>query len=64
MSAVAEIPLATPSAGPSWLQRMSALDRAQRMRLGVGIALLVAIAVAVILSLTVEQLKPASKAQA
>ncbi len=48
MSAVAEIPLATPSAGPSWLQRMSALDRAQRMRLGVGIALLVAIAVAAI----------------
>ena len=48
MSAVAEIPLATPSAGPSWLQRMSALDRAQRMRLGVGIALLVAFAVAAI----------------
>ncbi|BEP93661.1 flagellar basal-body MS-ring/collar protein FliF [Acidovorax sp. A79] len=47
MSAVAEVPL-TPPAGPNWLQRLSALDRAQRMRLGVGAALLVAAAIAAI----------------
>src|SRR3990167_8559883 len=47
MSAVAEIPL-TPPASPNWLQRLSALDRAQRMRLGVGAALLVAVAIAAI----------------
>ncbi|MCI5068031.1 flagellar basal-body MS-ring/collar protein FliF [Acidovorax sp.] len=47
MSAVAEIPLAPP-ASPNWLQRLSALDRAQRMRLGVGAALLVAVAIAAI----------------
>ena len=50
MSAVAEVPLnslPTPSS-PNWLQRLSALDRAQRMRLGVGVALLVAAAVAAI----------------
>lgn len=53
MSAVAEVPLAplappaaTPS--PNWLQRLTSLDRAQRMRLGVGVALLVAMAVAAI----------------
>ncbi|MBB6561506.1 flagellar M-ring protein FliF [Acidovorax soli] len=53
MSAVAEVPLAplappaaTPS--PNWLQRLTSLDRAQRMRLGVGVALLVAVAVAAI----------------
>ena len=43
MSAVAEVPLnplPTP-ASPNWLQRLSALDRAQRMRLGAGAALLV-----------------------
>ena len=45
MSAVAEVPL-TPPASPNWLQRLSALDRAQRMRLGVGVALLVAAAIA------------------
>ncbi|WP_100409090.1 flagellar basal-body MS-ring/collar protein FliF [Acidovorax sp. 69] len=50
MSAVAEVPLnPLPSpASPNWLQRLSALDRAQRMRLGVGVALLVAAAVAAI----------------
>ena len=48
MSAVAEIPLATPAASPNWLQRMSTLDRGQRMRLGVGVALLVAAALAAI----------------
>jgi len=49
MSAVAEIPVAaTPPSSPNWLQRLSALDRAQRMRLGVGVALLVAVAVAAI----------------
>lgn len=47
MSAVAEIPLAPP-ASPNWLQRLSALDRAQRVRLGVGAALLVAVAIAAI----------------
>ena len=50
MSAVAEVPLnplPTP-ASPSWLQRLSALDRAQRMRLGAGVALLVAAAVAAV----------------
>ena len=44
MSAVAEVPLnplPTP-ASPNWLQRLSALDRAQRMRLGAGVVLLVA----------------------
>lgn len=46
MSAVAEIPLATPAVSPNWLQRLSSLDRAQRMRLGVGVALLVAVALA------------------
>ena len=42
MSAVAEVPLnplPTP-ASPNWLQRLSALDRVQRMRLGAGVALL------------------------
>lgn len=53
MSAVAEVPLAPlapPAASPSpnWLQRLTSLDRAQRMRLGVGVALLVAMAVAAI----------------
>lgn len=50
MSAVAEVPLnpLPPPASASWLQRLSALDRAQRMRLGVGVALLVAAAVAAI----------------
>lgn len=48
MSAVAEIPLATPAASPNWLQRLSTLDRGQRMRLGVGVALLVAVAIAAI----------------
>lgn len=50
MSAVAEVPLnplPTP-VSPNWLQRLSALDRAQRMRLGAGVALLVAAAVAAV----------------
>ena len=50
MSAVAEVPLnplPTP-ASPNWLQRLSALDRAQRMRLVAGVALLVAAAVAAV----------------
>ena len=46
MSAVAEVPVTSPSASPNWLQRLSALDRSQRMRLGAGIALLVVAAVA------------------
>lgn len=50
MSAVAEVPIAPlpMPARPSWLQRLSALDRGQRMRLGVGAALLVAAALAAI----------------
>lgn len=53
MSAVAEVPLAplappAASTSPNWLQRLSSLDRAQRMRLGVGVALLVAIAIAAV----------------
>ena len=47
MSAVAEIPV-NPPASPNWLQRLSTLDRAKRMRLGVGVALLVAAAIAAI----------------
>ncbi|MGB3450685.1 MAG: flagellar basal-body MS-ring/collar protein FliF [Giesbergeria sp.] len=47
MSAVVEAPL-TPPASPTWLQRLSALDRAQRMRLGVGVVLLVAAALAAV----------------
>ena len=46
MSAVAEVPVTSPPASPNWLQRLSALDRSQRMRLGAGIALLVVAAVA------------------
>lgn len=50
MSAVAEVPVVTPPASasptPNWLQRLSLLDRGQRIRLGVGVALLVAAAVA------------------
>lgn len=48
MSAVAEVPVTPPPASPNWLQRLSALDRSQRMRLGAGIALLVVAAVAAI----------------
>ena len=48
MSAVAEIPLVAPPSSPNWLQRLSTLDRGQRMRLGVGAALLVAAAIAAI----------------
>ena len=48
MSAVVEVPLqALPlPVRPPWLQRISALSRAQRLRLGAGLALLVAIAMA------------------
>lgn len=46
MSAVAEVPVTPPPASLNWLQRLSALDRSQRMRLGAGIALLVVAAVA------------------
>ncbi len=50
MSAVAEVPLnpLPMPARPNWLQRLSSLDRGQRLRLGVGAALLVAAAVAAI----------------
>ncbi len=46
MSAVIQAPMMIPPASPTWLQRLSALDRAQRMRLGAGAALLVVLAVA------------------
>lgn len=46
MSAVAEVPVTPLPASPNWLQRLSALDRGQRMRLGAGVALLVVAAVA------------------
>ena len=46
MSVVVQAPLMIPSASPTWLQRLSALDRAQRLRLGAGAALLVVLAVA------------------
>lgn len=45
MSAVVEVPSSLP-ASPSVLQRVAALDRGQRMRLGAGIALLVIAALA------------------
>lgn len=51
MSAVAEVPVnaSLPEATlPAWRQRLSALDRTQRMRLGAGVALLVAAVVAAI----------------
>ncbi len=50
MSAVAEVPLnpLPMPARPNWLQRLSTLDRGQRLRLGAGAALLVAAAVAAI----------------
>ncbi|MEG2629560.1 MAG: flagellar basal-body MS-ring/collar protein FliF [Comamonas sp.] len=42
MSAVAEIPVVVnPPASPSWTQRMSSLDRGQRLRLGAVAALVV-----------------------
>ena len=41
MSAVAEIPVALSPASPSWSQRLSALDRGQRLRLGAVAALVV-----------------------
>ena len=48
MSAVVEAPLNSPPANPAWIQRLSTLDRAQRMRLGVGVVLLVAAAIAAV----------------
>lgn len=51
MSAVAEVPVNAnlpDAATPAWRQRLSTLDRAQRMRLGAGAALLVAAVVAAV----------------
>lgn len=48
MSAVVEAPLNAPTANPAWMQRLSTLDRAQRLRLGVGVVLLVAAAIAAV----------------
>ena len=52
MSAIVELPAnAIPSARPVWLQRLSALDAGQRLRLGGGVALLVvAVVVALLLN--------------
>ncbi|WCM88982.1 flagellar basal-body MS-ring/collar protein FliF [Acidovorax sp. NCPPB 3576] len=47
MSAVAEVPVISP-ANPSWMQRFSALERGQRMRLGAGMVLLIAAVVAAV----------------
>ncbi|MCZ2499309.1 flagellar basal body M-ring protein FliF [Xylophilus sp. Kf1] len=47
MSAVAELPAAPlVPAAPAWVERLSKLDRAQRIRLGLGVALLVVAGVA------------------
>ena len=48
MSAVAQVPMTPPSAAPAWMQRFSALDRTQRLRLGLGVVLLVAAAIAAV----------------
>lgn len=45
MSAVAELPTPAPAPSPGWQQRLSTMDKAQRMRLGVGVVLLVAVIV-------------------
>ena len=53
MSAIAELPANAnpPSTRPVWLQRLSALDNGQRLRLGGGVALLVgAVLVALMLN--------------
>ncbi|WPB57779.1 flagellar basal-body MS-ring/collar protein FliF [Xylophilus sp. GOD-11R] len=49
MSAVAELPaasLAPAVAAPAWTQRLSSLDRAQRLKLGLGVAVLVVAGIA------------------
>ena len=48
MSAVAQVPMTPPAAAPAWMQRFSALDRTQRLRLGLGVVLLVAAAIAAV----------------
>ena len=48
MSAVAQVPMTPPSAAPAWMQRFSALDRTQRLRLGLGVVLLGAAAIAAV----------------
>lgn len=48
MSAVAELPMNAPANNAGWTQRMSTMDRGQRMRLGVGVVLLVAVVLAAI----------------
>ena len=49
MSAVVEVPPSPLAASPTLLQRATALDRGQRMRLGAGVALLVIAALAALL---------------
>lgn len=49
MSAVLPLDSAQTPASPNWLQRLSAMDRAQRMRLAVGAVLLVGMLIAAVL---------------
>ncbi|MGP1630240.1 MAG: flagellar basal-body MS-ring/collar protein FliF, partial [Giesbergeria sp.] len=49
MSAVLPVDSAKMPTSPNWLQRLSAMDRAQRMRLAVGAALLVGVLIAAVL---------------
>ncbi len=49
MSAVLPLDSAQMPASPNWLQRFSAMDRAQRMRLAVGAVLLVGVLIAAVL---------------
>ncbi len=48
MSAVAEMPTTVPAPAPAWMQRLNALNRTQRLRLGLGLVLLVAAAIAAV----------------
>ncbi|MBW7832829.1 MAG: flagellar M-ring protein FliF [Simplicispira suum] len=49
MSAVLPVDSAHMPTGPSWMQRLAAMDRAQRMRLAVGAVLLVGVLIAAVL---------------
>jgi len=49
MSAVLPVDSAKQPSSPVWLQRLSAMDRAQRMRLAVGAVLLVGVLIAAVL---------------
>ncbi len=49
MSAVLPVDSAPMPTSPNWLQRLNAMDRAQRMRLGVGAVLLVGMLIAAVM---------------